>query len=102
MFLTEGRWKVSLEWTSIDLFSKLSLTCEDNVKYYKIVYHPILTLSVRKGNTLEIFKINQEALPSITSNYLESPKENVLREYDAATFTMLYSEVIHNMVSQNS
>ena len=65
MFLTEGRWKVSLEWTSIDLFSKLSLTCEDNAKYYKIVYHAILTLSVRKGNTLEIFKINQEALPSI-------------------------------------
>ena len=38
---TEGRRKAFLEWTSIDLSSKLSLTCGDNVKYYKSVDHPV-------------------------------------------------------------
>ena len=36
-----------------------SLTCEGNVNYYKRVHHPIPTLPVGIGNTLEIFKINQ-------------------------------------------
>ena len=40
---TEGRRKAFLDWKSIDLSSKLSLTCENNVNYYKSVYHPILT-----------------------------------------------------------
>ena len=49
-------------WTSIDLSSKnidLSLTCEDNVKYYKSVDHPIRTLPVGIGNAQAIFKTNQ-------------------------------------------
>ena len=41
---TEGRWNVFLEWTSIDLSSKLSLTCGGNVNYYKCDDHAILTL----------------------------------------------------------
>ena len=41
---TEDRGKTFLEWTSIDLPSKLSLTCEGNVNYYKSVHHPITTL----------------------------------------------------------
>ena len=52
---TEGRKKAVLEWTSIDL----SLTCGDNVNYYKSVHHPISTLPVEIGNTLAIFKTNQ-------------------------------------------
>ena len=32
---TEGRRKTFLEWTSINLSSKLSLTCGGNVNYYK-------------------------------------------------------------------
>ena len=36
------------------------------------------------------------------SNYLESSKENVLGEYDAATWTMVYLKVLHDMISQNS
>ena len=38
---TEGIKKTSLEWKSIDLFSKVSLTCGVNVNYYKTVHHPI-------------------------------------------------------------
>ena len=38
---TEGRRKALLEWKSIDLSSKLSLTCGVNVNYYKSVHHPI-------------------------------------------------------------
>ena len=38
---TEGRRKAFLEWTSIDLSSKLSLTCRRNVNYYKSVHHLI-------------------------------------------------------------
>ena len=56
---TEGRRKVFLEWTNIDLSSKLFLTCGGNVNYDKSVHHSIPTLSVRIGNTLAIFKINQ-------------------------------------------
>ena len=32
---TEGRRRAFLEWTSIDLSSKLSFTCGGNVNYYK-------------------------------------------------------------------
>ena len=35
---TEGRRKAFLEWTSIDLSSKLSLTCGGNVNYYRSVH----------------------------------------------------------------
>ena len=40
---SEGRRKAFLEWKSIDLSSKPSLTCEGNVNYYKSVHHPIPT-----------------------------------------------------------
>ena len=40
---TEGKRKAFLEWTSIDLSSKLSLTYGDNVNYYKSVHYPIPT-----------------------------------------------------------
>ena len=53
---TEGRRKSFLEWTSIDLSSKLSLKCGDNFNYYKSVHHPIPTLPVDIGNTQAIFK----------------------------------------------
>ena len=44
----EGRRKIFLEWTSIDLSSKLSLTCGGNVNYYKSVHHPIPTRENRE------------------------------------------------------
>ena len=56
---TEGRRKAFLEWTSIVLSSKLSLTCGGNVNYYKSVHHPIPTLPVGIWNTVAIFKTNQ-------------------------------------------
>ena len=56
---TEGRRKVFLDWTSIDLSSKLSLICGGNVNYYNSVHHPIPILSVGIGNTLAIFITNQ-------------------------------------------
>ena len=56
---TEGRRKAFLEWTNIDLSSKLSRTCRGNVNYYKSVHHPITTLPVVKGNALTIFRKNQ-------------------------------------------
>ena len=55
----EGRRKVFLEWASIDLSSKLSLTCWSNINYYKSVHHPIPMLPVGIGNTLAIFRTNQ-------------------------------------------
>ena len=45
---TEGRRKAFLEWKSIDLSSKLSLTCGGNVNYYKSVYHPFPTRGKRE------------------------------------------------------
>ena len=36
---TEGRRKTFLEWTSIDLSSKLSLACGSDANYYKSVHH---------------------------------------------------------------
>ena len=47
---TKGRRKAFLEWTDIDLSSKLSLACRGNVNYYKSVLHPILTLREHPGN----------------------------------------------------
>ena len=38
----------------------------------------------------------------VSSNYLEPSKENVLGKYDAVTLTILYLNVLHDMVSQNS
>ena len=43
---TEGRRKDFLEWTNINLSSKVSLTCWDNVNYYESVHHFIPTLPV--------------------------------------------------------
>ena len=45
---TEGKSKVSLEWKSIDLSHELSLTCRDNVNYYKSVHQPISTRENRE------------------------------------------------------
>ena len=36
-----------------------------------------------------------------SSNYLEPSKENIWREYDAATLTMLYLKVAADIVSQS-
>ena len=55
---TEGRSKAFLEWTSIDLYSKVSLSCGGNDHYYESIHHPIPTLPVEIGNTLVIFKTN--------------------------------------------
>ena len=38
---TEGRMRAFFESKGIDLYHKLSLTCGDNVNYYKSVHHPI-------------------------------------------------------------
>ena len=47
----EGSRDASLERTSIDLSSKLSITCELNVNYYKAACHPIpiLPVGIEKG-----------------------------------------------------
>ena len=45
---TEVGRKAFFEWTSIDLPSKLSLTCEGNVNYYKFAHHPIPTRGDRE------------------------------------------------------
>ena len=45
---TEGRITSFLEWKSIDLSSKLSLTCGLNVSYYKSVHYRILTCGNRE------------------------------------------------------
>ena len=62
---TERRRKAFLEWTSIDLSSKLSLICWGSVNYCKSAHHPIPALPVEIGNTLANFKTNQSALLSI-------------------------------------
>ena len=38
---TEEKGKAFLEWKSIDLSFKLTLTLGDNANYYKSVHHPI-------------------------------------------------------------
>ena len=53
---TEGRRRAFLEWKSIYLSFKLSLTCCSNDSCYKSVHDPISTLLVGKGNTLAILK----------------------------------------------
>ena len=49
----EERRKAFLEWTSIDVSSKLCLTCGGNVNYYRSVHHLVPTLPVA------ILKTNQ-------------------------------------------
>ena len=61
----EGRRKVFLEWTTINLSFKLSVTCESNVNYYESVHHPIPTLLYRLGNTHAVFKTNQYVVLSV-------------------------------------
>ena len=58
---TEGRKRAFLESASIDLSSNLIHMSYmwGNVNYYESVHHPITTLPVRIGNTLEIFKTDQ-------------------------------------------
>ena len=51
---TEGRRKAFLEWTTIDLSSKLYLTCKANVNYSKRVHHPNPTLPVGIRNTQKL------------------------------------------------
>ena len=58
---TEGTRKDFLEWTRVEI----SLTCGSNVNYDKSVHHPIPTLPMGIGNTLENFKKNQYAFLSI-------------------------------------
>ena len=43
---TEGRRKALLEWKSVYLFSKLSLTYGGNVNNYKSVHYPLSNLPV--------------------------------------------------------
>ena len=45
---TEGGRNAFLEWKSRDLSYELSLTCGDNVKYYKSVHHLIPTSENRE------------------------------------------------------
>ena len=54
--LREERRKTFYEWASIDLSSKLFLTCRGNFKHYKSVQNLIPTLPVGIGNTQAISK----------------------------------------------
>ena len=65
-----GKRKAFLEWTSIDLSFRLSLTCGRNVHYYKSVHHPILALPVRIGKTLAIFETNFSVQLSVQVHFL--------------------------------
>ena len=56
---TEGRRKTFLEWTSLNLSSKLSRTSGTNVNCYKSFHYTIPLLPVGMGNTLAILKTNQ-------------------------------------------
>ena len=53
---TERRKKAFLEWTSTDLYPKLSLSFGIKFNYYTSVHHPVRTLGT--GNNLAIFKTN--------------------------------------------
>ena len=53
---SEVRGKAFLKWKSIDLSSKLSLTYEGNVNYYKSVHHPIPILPVGTGTPWQFSK----------------------------------------------
>ena len=59
---TEGRGKAFLEWTSIDSPLNYLLHVGGNINCYKSVHYPIPSLPVGIGNSLAIFKTNQEAL----------------------------------------
>ena len=72
----ERRRKTFLEWTSIDLSSKLSLTCGGNLNYYKSVPHPIPTLPVEIGDNLAIFKTNQQVFLSTECPWIFSSWSN--------------------------
>ena len=48
LFLAKQKWKGRL-FSSIDLFSKLFLTCGGNVNYYKSAHHPIPTRGNREN-----------------------------------------------------
>ena len=65
---TEGRRKAFLDWTSVDLSSKLSVTCGGNVNNYKSVHHPIPTLPLGIGNTLGIFESKSVSSPFISAS----------------------------------
>ena len=54
----ELRRNTFLEGASLDLSSELSLTYEGNVNHCKSLHHPLSTLLVGIGNTLEVFKTN--------------------------------------------
>ena len=58
---TAGGKKSFLEKTSIDLSSKLSLTCWGNIIHYKSVHHPLPTLPSGTESTLVVFRTNQSA-----------------------------------------
>ena len=45
---TEGRKKAFLEWTSTDLYPKLSLSFGIKFNCYTSVHHPVRTLGNRK------------------------------------------------------
>ena len=57
-----GRRESFMEWTNVDLSSKLLLTCGSNVSYHNGVHHPIPTLPDGIGKSQAIFKTNQLAL----------------------------------------
>ena len=57
-----GRRESFMEWTNVDLSSKLLLTCGSNVSYHNGVHNPIPTLPDGIGKSQAIFKTNQLAL----------------------------------------
>ena len=58
--LKQERRKAFSELASIDLSSKLFLTCRGTFNNYKSVHHLIPTLPVGIGNTPAIFRTNQK------------------------------------------
>ena len=96
----EGGTNAFLEWTSIDLSSKLSLTWWGNVNYYKSVHYPIPTLPVGTGKALEIFKANQQALLSVECPGTLSSWRNWTREEDL--FWRVQEEEAHYEITLKS
>ena len=97
------RGKAFLKWTSIDLSFKLSITYGGNVSYYKSVHHPIPTLPVETGNTLAIFKTNQEThlsvqFPDIFFSYPNWKEEKDLFWKGARKGTKLWDYPQKNLV----
>ena len=56
---TEGKERLFLEKTSIDLSSKLSLTYETKLNHCESAHYPLSTVSAGIGNTLAAFKTNK-------------------------------------------